>query len=128
MSERSSTAALRTTTRATLPDAEGLRDQARAVRAKALSRLDELLERLAARIEARGGHVFWASDGGAARQYIADLARARGARLIVKSKSMASEEIHLNDALEGAGLEVVETDLGEYIIQLADETPSHIIA
>jgi L-lactate dehydrogenase complex protein LldF len=113
---------------ATLTDAEGLRDQARAVRAKALSRLDELLERLAAGIEARGGHVFWAADGEAARQYIADLARARGARLIVKSKSMASEEIHLNDALEGAGLEVVETDLGEYIIQLADETPSHIIA
>jgi L-lactate dehydrogenase complex protein LldF len=113
---------------ATLTDAEGLRDQARAVRAKALSRLDELLERLADRIEARGGHVFWAADGEAARRYIVDLARARGARLVVKSKSMASEEIQLNHALEPAGVDVVETDLGEYIIQLAGETPSHIIA
>src|SRR5476649_688740 len=112
----------------TLTDSEKLRDQARAVRAKALSRLDELLERLADRVEARGGHVCWAPDGEAARRYIADLARARGVQLIVKSKSMASEEIHLNDALEAAGLKVVETDLGEYIIQLANETPSHIIA
>jgi L-lactate dehydrogenase complex protein LldF len=64
----------------------------------------------------------------AACRYIADLARARGAKLIVKSKSMASEEIHLNQALEQAGLEVAETDLGEYIIQLAGETPSHIVA
>jgi L-lactate dehydrogenase complex protein LldF len=113
---------------ATLTDSEALRSQARAVRAKALSRLDELLVRLAGRVEARGGHVCWAPDADAARRYITDLARARGVRLIVKSKSMASEEIHLNDALEAAGLRVVETDLGEYIIQLAHETPSHIIA
>jgi L-lactate dehydrogenase complex protein LldF len=111
-----------------LTDGETLRDQARAIRAKALSRLDELLERLAEQVEARGGHVCWAADGEAARRYIADLARARGGQLIVKSKSMASEEIHLNAALEAAGLRVVETDLGEYIIQLAGETPSHIIA
>jgi L-lactate dehydrogenase complex protein LldF len=113
---------------ATLIDGERLRDQARAVRAKALSRLDELLARLADRVEARGGHVCWAPDGAAACRYIVDLARARGVRLIVKSKSMASEEIHLNAALEATGLNVVETDLGEYIIQLARETPSHIIA
>src|SRR5262245_38328129 len=111
-----------------LIDADRLRDQARAIRAKALSRLDELLERLADQVEARGGQVCWAQDGAAACRYIADLARARGVKLIVKSKSMASEEIHLNHALEHAGLEVVETDLGEYIIQLAGETPSHIVA
>lgn len=113
---------------AQLSDADGLRDQARAIRAEALSRLDELLERLASQVEARGGHVCWAEDGAAACRYISDLARARGARLIVKSKSMASEEIHLNQALEQAGLQVAETDLGEFIIQLAGETPSHIIA
>ncbi|MFQ3631670.1 LutB/LldF family L-lactate oxidation iron-sulfur protein [Roseiflexus sp.] len=107
---------------------EALRNQARAIRAGALARLDELLARLADNIEQRGGHVCWAEDGEAARQYILDLARQRGVRTIVKSKSMASEEIHLNEALEHAGLEVIETDLGEYIIQLAGETPSHIIA
>ena len=111
-----------------LIDPDGLRDQARAIRAKALSRLDEMLVRLADQVEARGGQVCWAEDGEAARRYIADLARARGVRMAVKSKSMASEEIHLNAALEQAGVEVVETDLGEYIVQLAGETPSHIIA
>src|SRR6476469_9573886 len=111
-----------------LIDADGLRDQARAVRAKALARLDELLEQLADQVAARVCHVCWAEDGAAACRYIADLARDRGVKLIVKSKSMASEEIHLNHALEQAGLEVVETDLGEYIIQLAGETPSHIVA
>jgi L-lactate dehydrogenase complex protein LldF len=111
-----------------LSDADALRDQARAIRAKALSRLDEMLTQLAENVEARGGRVCWAADGAAARRYIVDLAQARGVKLIVKSKSMAAEEIHLNHALEAAGLEVAETDLGEYIIQLAGETPSHIIA
>src|SRR5215475_7181086 len=104
-----------------LADADALRDQARAVRAKALARLDELLTRLAENVERRGGHVCWAEDGAAARRYILDLAKARGVQLIVKSKSMASEEIHLNHALEAAGLQVAETDLGEFIIQLAGE-------
>ncbi|HEU5015761.1 MAG TPA: LutB/LldF family L-lactate oxidation iron-sulfur protein [Roseiflexaceae bacterium] len=111
-----------------LNDADGLRDQARAIRARALSRLDEMLTRLADNVEAHGGQVCWAPDAEAARQYIVDLAKQRGVRRIVKSKSMASEEIHLNHALEEAQLEVVETDLGEYIIQLAGETPSHIVA
>src|SRR5262245_34687509 len=111
-----------------LVDPDGLRDLARAVRAKALARLDDLLVRLAENVEQRGGHVCWASDGEAARRYIVDLAHARGVKLIVKSKSMAAEEIHLNQALEAAGLEVAETDLGEFIIQLSGETPSHIIA
>src|SRR5262245_18068282 len=111
-----------------LTDADGLRDQARAVRAKALARLDELLVQLAENVERRGGHVCWASDGAAARRYIVDLAHARGVKLIVKSKSMAAEEIHRNQALEAAGLEVAETVLGEFIIQLSGETPSPIIA
>ena len=113
---------------AQLSDFERLRAQARAIRAGALSRLDELLVTLAENVERRGGQVCWAEDGEAARRYITDLAHARGVQLVVKSKSMASEEIHLNHALEQAGLEVVETDLGEYIIQLAGETPSHIVA
>ena len=111
-----------------LQDADRLRDQARAIRAKALSRLDEMLSRLAERIEARGGRVCWAPDGATAARYITDLARRRRVERIVKSKSMASEEIHLNAALAAAQLHVVETDLGEYIIQLARETPSHIVA
>ena len=105
-----------------------VRDRARAVRASALARLDEHLESLAARVEAAGGHVHWASDGAAARRIIGGLARERGVQRIVKGKSMASEEVHLNQALEEAGLRVVETDLGEYIVQLAGETPSHIVA
>lgn len=109
-------------------DSDDVRDRARAIRANALARLDELLERMAAEVEQRGGHVCWASNGEEAGAYIVNLARERNVRLIVKSKSMASEEIHLNEALEHAGMKVVETDLGEYIIQLAGETPSHIIA
>ena len=111
-----------------LSDSDALRDTARAIRAKALSRLDELLTQLAENVERRGGKVCWAEDGAQAQRYIAELAKARGVKTIVKSKSMASEEIHLNEALEHGGFEVVETDLGEYIIQLAGETPSHIIA
>lgn len=113
---------------AAVTEPDDLRRRARAIRAHALANLDVLLERLADTVERRGGHVCWAEDGEAARRYIVDLAKARGVELIVKSKSMASEEIHLNHALEEANLTVVETDLGEYIIQLAGETPSHIIA
>jgi L-lactate dehydrogenase complex protein LldF len=113
---------------AQVSDFDDLRSRARAIRANALGKLDVMLETLAANVEKRGGHVCWAEDGEQARDYIIELARSRGVKLVVKSKSMASEEIHLNHALEEAGLEVVETDLGEYIIQLAGETPSHIIA
>lgn len=118
----------RTLALAALSEEAVLRNQARALRAHALAQLDTLLERLASQVEARGGHVCWAADGAEACRYITELARERGVQKVVKSKSMASEEIHLNHALEAAGLQVVETDLGEYIIQLAGETPSHIIA
>ncbi len=107
---------------------EELRDGARALRTRLLARLPELLAQLADNVEAQGGHVFWAATAEEANAYVTDLARRKSARLAVKSKSMVTEEIHLNDALAAAGCDAVETDLGEWIIQLADETPSHIVA
>ena len=112
----------------TLDNYQELRDAARAIRHRVISRLPEVLDRLADRVEAAGGHVFFAQTAEEATGYITRLARARGAELVVKSKSMASEEIHVNDALGSLGIETVETDLGEWIIQLAGETPSHILA
>jgi L-lactate dehydrogenase complex protein LldF len=113
---------------AALGNAEALRTQARAIKEQAIERLDEYLELFARRLEQAGGQVHWATDATEARQIIARIARATQARVIVKGKSMATEEIHLNPFLEEQGCEVLETDLGEYIIQLANETPSHIIA
>ena len=110
------------------PAMEEMRDRARSIRLHALNHLDELLEQFADAVEGQGGHVYFAEDGDEAAAYIRELARAKDVGRIVKSKSMVTEEIHLNDALEAADLEVVETDLGEFIIQLAGETPSHIIA
>lgn len=112
---------------AELADPQALRDQARAIREYTIAHLPELLERLEMEVMARGGVVHWAEDAAQARQIVLDLAHSRGVRQIVKSKSMVSEEIGLNRALGLAGLEVLETDLGEYIIQLAGETPSHIV-
>ncbi len=112
---------------AEFPDSERYRQRAREIKEATLERLDEHLERLADNVERAGGVVHWARDAAEARQIILGLAHARGARLVVKSKSMATEEIHLNEALEAAGIAAVETDLGEYIIQLAHERPSHII-
>jgi L-lactate dehydrogenase complex protein LldF len=111
-----------------LEDADGLRRAARAVKQQVLAGLPALLERFADQVLARGGHVCWAPTAEDARTYVVDLVRRRGATRVAKSKSMATEEIDLNSALESAGAQVVETDLGEWIIQLADETPSHIIA
>jgi L-lactate dehydrogenase complex protein LldF len=110
------------------PEGEALRDHARAIKEATLQRLDHYLETLIANIERLGGHVHYAKTSEAARAIVVDIARRTGARMAVKSKSMATEEIHLNEALEHAGITPVETDLGEYIIQLAHERPSHIIA
>src|SRR5437667_235382 len=110
------------------PQGEALRDRARAIKEATLQRLDAHLETLVANIERLGGHVHFATTAEEARRIIVDIARRTGARMAVKSKSMATEEIHLNDALEAIGVTPVETDLGEYIIQLAHERPSHIIA
>jgi L-lactate dehydrogenase complex protein LldF len=113
---------------AELEDPDGLRSAARAVKQQVLADLPGLLERFADQVLARGGHVCWAPTAQEARSYVVDVVRRHGATRVAKSKSMATEEIDLNAALESAGAQVVETDLGEWIIQLADETPSHIIA
>lgn len=113
---------------APLANTEELREAARWIRSSVVSQLPEVLAKFADNVERSGGQVFWASTAEEANDYIAGLARRKGVRVVAKSKSMASEEIHLNHALEKAGAEVVETDLGEWIIQLAGETPSHITA
>ncbi|MEE9280151.1 MAG: LutB/LldF family L-lactate oxidation iron-sulfur protein [Myxococcota bacterium] len=113
---------------ADFPEGEALRTRAREIKRRTLDRLDGYLEELATSVEARGGTVHWASDAAEAREIVLGLARERGARVAVKSKSMTTEEIALNEALAAAGIEPVETDLGEYILQIAEESPSHIIA
>ncbi len=111
-----------------LPEGPGLRRRAAEIRETDIDHLDILLERLTDGIEGRGGHVHFAGDADAALGHILDLARRHGVRRVVKGKSMLSEEIGLNPALSAAGIEAVETDLGEYIVQLAGDHPSHIIA
>ena len=113
---------------AELDDPDGLRSAARAVRGAILADLPAIAERFAAAVVAAGGHVHWANDADDAARHVLEVCRANGATLVAKSKSMATEEIGLNAVLEGAGIDVVETDLGEWIIQLAHQTPSHIIA
>src|SRR5687768_7458898 len=113
---------------ASLPNWEALRSEARAIKDDTLLHLDRYLEQFVQNAESRGAKVHWARDAVEANAIICRLAVERQARTIVKSKSMTTEETHLNAALEAAGMQVVETDLGEYIIQLAHETPSHIIA
>jgi L-lactate dehydrogenase complex protein LldF len=110
------------------PDFEGLREQGRAIRDHALSRLDTLLEMFEARVNASGGHVHWARDAAEAREIILAILKEAGAKTVTKGKSMVTEEIALNPFLEANGLVPIETDLGEYIIQLRKEPPSHIIA
>ncbi len=94
---------------------------------EAVNHLDRHLDQFARAVEARGGTVFWAPDATAARDYILNLARDRGVRSIIKSKTMTSEEIHLNDALAKAGFQVTESDLGEFIVQLRGEAPYHFV-
>jgi L-lactate dehydrogenase complex protein LldF len=110
------------------PDYQDLRQHAHDIKKHTLDHLDYYLEQLERNIEARGGKVIWARDGAEACAFIQKLARERGVKVIVKSKSMTTEEIHLNDHLEADGIEAVETDLGEYILQLSGEKPFHIIA
>lgn len=107
---------------------DALKAHARSIRMRSLANLPELLGLFADNVERRGGTVFFAGDGDEANKYIVDLAKAEGVASVVKGKSMVTEEIELNHALEAAGMTVVETDLGEYILQIAEDTPSHIIA
>ncbi|WP_226529654.1 LutB/LldF family L-lactate oxidation iron-sulfur protein [Metabacillus niabensis] len=98
------------------------------IRSHTLQHLDYYLEQLSENVKKRGGHVFFASTKEEANEYITKVAKEKQAKKVVKSKSMVTEEIHLNSALENAGCEVVETDLGEYILQLDDhDPPSHIV-
>ncbi|MBE2200601.1 MAG: iron-sulfur cluster-binding protein [Anaerolinea sp.] len=113
---------------AALPWADELRDHFKAMRAATLANLAEHLQTFERNALAAGAHVHWAKDGAEACTIVTDIARRRGVTLATKSKSMATEEIHLNKALTAAGIQPVETDLGEWIIQLAEEPPSHIIA
>jgi L-lactate dehydrogenase complex protein LldF len=110
------------------PDWEALREKGRAIKAHTLDNLDYYLELAARNVTRAGGVVFFAKDADAANRYVLDLARDRGVRLVIKGKSMISEEMGLNHHFAEAGIEAVETDLGEYIIQLAGETPYHIVA
>lgn len=109
------------------PAVEALRDRARAIRLHSLNHLDRLLAHFADQLELAGGHVHWAADAAEARQIAANILEETGSHQIVKSKSMVSEEIEINEHLGELGLDVVETDLGEFILQLANDTPSHII-
>lgn len=109
-------------------DPDELRHAARGVRGAILSEWAETLETLADNVRSNGGHVCWAATAEEANAYVASVAERIGARTVVKSKSMATEETGLNAALAAVGCEPVETDLGEWIIQLAGEHPSHIIA
>ena len=113
---------------AALPEFEALRDSARDIKAHALRHLDLYIEAWEKKVTEAGGHVHFARDAEEARQAVLGICRRVGARTITKGKSMISEEIGLNAAIEAAGLQPIETDLGEYIVQLRGEVPSHIIA
>ena len=110
------------------PDWEELRERASRVKTHTIENLDRYLALFEERVTEMGGIVRYAADAEAANRYVLDLARARGVRTVVKSKSMVSEEMGLNERLGEAGIESVETDLGEYVIQLAQEAPFHIVA
>lgn len=110
------------------PDFEGLRDRGRDIKDHTLAHLDVYLEQFEANVRKAGGHVHWAETQQEAQEIIVGICQRENARMVTKGKTMAGEEVQLNEALDAAGVETVETDLGEYIIQLAKEPPSHIIA
>ena len=110
-----------------MPEFETLRDEGRAIRNHTLAHLDHYLERFAAAVEASGGVVHFAPDAAAAREIILGICERVGAERVTKGKSMVTEEIELNEFLMARGIQCLETDLGEYIIQLRGERPSHIV-
>src|SRR5205807_6033307 len=103
-------------------------DHAKRIKEHTLAHLDRYLEHLETSVQRAGGHVHWAADADEAQRIIVGIAQRADCRRAVKSKSMTTEEVHLNPALQAAGVEVVETDFGEFIIQLAGERPSHLVA
>jgi L-lactate dehydrogenase complex protein LldF len=120
--------AKRAKARAALPEFDALREEARAIKDHVLDHLDLYLEEYERKVLESGGHVHWAKTAGDACAIVVGLCQQAGARTVAKGKSMIAEETGLNAALEAAGIVPVETDLGEYLIQLRGETPSHIIA
>ena len=113
---------------ALIADYDELKDRARQIKENAIANLPELLRRLEDSVRANGGHFYLAKTAADANQYIRDVLVRHQAKLVVKGKSITSEEIKLNHAIESAGITVAETDLAEFILQVADEQPSHIIA
>ena len=111
----------RAAARARLPEFDTLREEARAIKDHTLSHLDLYLEAYERKVRESGGAGAFRGHGGGRREMILELCREAGAKLVTKGKSMVSEEIGLNAELEGAGIEVVETDLGEYIVQMRGE-------
>ena len=111
-----------------LPDSDKLRTLAGDIKQHSLDYLDYYLEQFHANVEKNGGHVHYAANAEDARQIILDIAKDHDARRVIKSKSMVSEEISLAHVLEAAGLDVVETDLGEFIVQISKDKPSHLVA
>jgi L-lactate dehydrogenase complex protein LldF len=106
---------------------EALRRQAAAAKRAALHRLPDLLEQAEANLQANGAVVYWATDAAEANRLVLEIAKRHGVRKVAKSKSMVTEETSLNSALEADGIAAIETDLGEYILQLNNEPPSHIV-
>jgi len=113
---------------ARLADYNELKDRAREIKENAIANLPELLRKLESAVRSNGGHFYLAKTAADADQYIRDLLLRHEARLVVKGKSITSEEIRLNHTLEAAGIAVAETDLAEFILQVADEQPSHSVA
>ncbi|ODR80647.1 (4Fe-4S)-binding protein [Haladaptatus sp. W1] len=113
---------------ARLDNYQALKDEARAIKEDAIERLPDLIDELRETVEANGGTVYLADDAADANRYIASLADEQGAERVVKSKSMTSEELEVNQHLEAEDVDVVETDLGEWVLQVADEAPSHLVA
>src|SRR5579863_10176820 len=113
--------------KASFQDWQGARQLASETKWEAVNHLDKYLDQLAAKLESRGTKVHWASNAARAREIILGIVSSKKAQSVIKSKAMTSEEIHLNDALEHAGLKVVESDLGELIVQLRHEAPYHIV-
>ena len=108
-------------------DHELARERGSFIKTNAINNLDKYLMEFEANFTARGGKVIWARDGQEALKEIGEIMKRKRARSVVKSKSMTTEEIHLNEYLEKNGIETVETDLGEYIVQLAEQRPYHIV-
>lgn len=119
--------AMRNSAFSLLDNPEGLREQAYNIKKETLKRLDEYLEHLEKNVIRLGGRVYWARDALEARHLIETIALEKGVKTVVKGKSIVTEEIALNEGLMNRGIEVSETDLGEFIIQLAGEPPSHLV-